>query len=98
MNDFAVEITDLKRRQTVSEHRIADLEGEVKDIRQLATAMSCIDQKVDGISSDMDELKADVKTLNARPGKFWDKIAFTALGAIVTGLVGAVLILILKSQ
>ena len=92
MNDFAVEITDLKRRQTVSEHRIADLEGEVKDIRQLATAMSCIDQKVDGISSDMDE------TLNARPGKFWDKIAFTALGAIVTGLVGAVLILILKSQ
>ncbi len=30
MEDMAVEVAALKQRQTVSEHRIADLEGEVK--------------------------------------------------------------------
>ena len=96
MGDMAVEFAKLQQRQSVSEHRISDLEGEVKDIRQLATAMSCIDQKVGAIGKDMDELKGDIKALNARPGKWWDKIASAALGAVATGLVAAVLALILK--
>lgn len=85
------EITDLKRRETVSEKRIGDLECEVKDIRQLAAAMSCINQKVDGLSKDMDEIKCDIKAISAHPGKLWDKIAAAALGALATGLVAAVL-------
>ena len=55
--------------------------------------MSCIDQKVGAIGKDMDELKGDIKALNARPGKWWDKIASAA---VATGLVAAVLALILK--
>lgn len=35
MDELAVKVATLEQRQTVSEHRIKDLEGEVRDIRTL---------------------------------------------------------------
>lgn len=96
MEDMAVEVAKLQQRQSVSEHRISDLEGEVKDIRQLTTAVVQVNNKVDNLKTDVTELKSDVKSLNARPGKWWDKLASAALGALATGIVAAILALILK--
>lgn len=96
MDDIAVEITDLKRRQTVSEHRIADLESELKDIRQLTTAVVQVNDKVDRLKSDMDEVKTDIKMITARPGKWWDKVISAALGAVAAGLTTAILALIIR--
>lgn len=96
MDDLVVEITDLKRRQTVSEHRIADLESELKDIRQLTTAVVQVNDKVDRLKSDMDEVKSDVKKITARPGKWWDKVISAALGAFAAGLTAAILAAIMR--
>ena len=94
--DMAAEITDLKRRQAVCEHCISNLESELKDTRQLTSAMVQVNEKVDYLKNDMEEIKCDVKTLNARPGQLWDKIATAALGAMVAGVIAAILSITLK--
>ena len=96
MDDVAVEIAKLDQRQSVSEHRISDLEGELKDIRQLTTAVVQVNDKVDNLKTDVGEIKDKVEGITARPGKWWDKIVSAALGAAVTGLVAALLTLIIK--
>lgn len=77
-------------------HRIDRVEAEVKDIRNLTVAMGRIDQKVDGLDSDVKEIKEDVKKITGKPGRLQDKVVGTVIAALATGLVGALLALLLK--
>ncbi len=76
--------------------RIDDLTDEVKDIRGLTAAMATVNEKVDNLKSDMTEVKTDIKSISARPGQWWDKLVAAAIGAVITGLIAAILKLILK--
>lgn len=76
--------------------RLDGLDAEIKDIRNLTTAMGRMDEKVDNLKSDVDEIKSDVKVIAARPGQWWDKLIAAAIGAISTGIVAAILAQILK--
>ncbi|MFR5049770.1 MAG: hypothetical protein ACLUDH_15880 [Faecalispora sporosphaeroides] len=62
-------------------HRIDGLEAEVKDIRDLTTAVATVNQKVDGLDSDVKEIKTDVKAITGRPGQWWDKLVAAGIGA-----------------
>lgn len=77
-------------------HRIDGLETEMKDMRELTTAVALVAQNVNGIQSDMTEVKADIKCLSAKPGKLWDTLIGGIVGAVAAGLVGALLLTILK--
>ena len=96
MENMAVKVAALKQRQTVSEHRIADLEGEVRDIRTLTAAMARVDEKVDDLRGDVEEIKSDVKDIAARPGRKWDKLVAAVIGAVGTAPATSLLALILK--
>ena len=96
MDELAVKVATLEQRQTVSEHRIKDLEGEVRDIRTLTAAMARVNEKVDGLCGDVEEIKKDVKDITSRPGKKWDKLVAAAVGAIGSALVASLLALVLK--
>ena len=58
------------------------------DIR--ANTLNCIIEK--GVA----EIKADVKAITAKPGKLQDKIIAAVIVALATGMIGAILALILK--
>lgn len=72
-------------------HRISTLEAEVKDIRSLTAAMARVDEKVDGLETDVKEIKSDVKAITDRPGTWWDRLVTAALGAIGAGIAAAIL-------
>lgn len=93
MPDIAQEALDSAKS---AHHRIDTLEAEVKDIRGLTAAMARMDAKVDGLDSDVKEIKQDVKAITSRPGKWWDKLVAAAIGAIGAGVAAAILELILK--
>lgn len=76
--------------------RIDDLTKEVKDIHELTASMKAIHEKVEDLTGDMDEIKADVKKFSQRPAQLWDKLVAAAIGAIGSGLIGALLAQILK--
>lgn len=75
--------------------RIDTIEKEVSDIHELAAAMAKVNTKVDGIINDMGEIKTEVKKVSDRPRIWWDKLIAAAIGAIATGIVGAILSVIL---
>ena len=77
-------------------HRIDGMESEIKDMRDLTTAVAVTARNVEGLQNDVTEIKADVKSITARPGKLWDILEGASIGAIAAGLVAAVLSLILK--
>lgn len=77
-------------------HRLDRLEGEVKDIHDLAAAMAATQQEISGVQADIQEIKQSVSELTKRPGAWWDKLIAAAIGAVATGLVGAALALIVR--
>ena len=91
--DIAQEALDSAKS---AHHRIDGVELEVKDIRQLTAAMARVGVKVDGLESDVKEIKCDVKAITAQPGQKWDKLTGAIVVALASGLVAAVLALILK--
>jgi SMC interacting uncharacterized protein involved in chromosome segregation len=77
-------------------HRIDELDEKVEDIRGLANAMGRMDEKIGNLKSDVDEIKTDVKSISARPGRWWDKLVAAIIGAIGAGVATAILAAIFK--
>ena len=55
-----------------------------------------MDEKIGNLKSDVDEIKTDVKSISARPGRWWDKLVAAIIGAIGAGVATAILAAIFK--
>lgn len=66
-------------------HRIDSLETEIKDIRQLAAAMSAVNQKVDDLTVDVRDIKDDVKSIGEKPARYWELLVGAIIGAVIYG-------------
>lgn len=96
MTEIAQTATQALESAKSAHHRIDELDAEVKDIRGLTSAMAAVNTKVDGLESDVKEIKTDVKSITARPGTWWDKLIAAVIGAIGAGIAAAILALILR--
>jgi outer membrane murein-binding lipoprotein Lpp len=74
-----------------AQKRIDALCTEVKDIRELTVAVASVNQKVDGLDSDVKEIKTDVKAISSRPGQWWDKLIAAGIGAAGAAIAAGVL-------
>jgi len=79
------ELTEEKIK--VINHRIGDLEAEVKDIKDLTIAISTVNNKVDSLSDDMTEVKKDLKEIIKRPVDNWNKFYMAVACAVASGIV-----------
>lgn len=73
-----------------------ELTGEVKDIRSLTAVMATANQKIDNLSSDVSEMKRDIKAITERPGKRWDSFTTAIITTLGASLIAAILALIFK--
>lgn len=76
--------------------RLDGLEKEVSDIHELTASIKVVNEKVDNLTDHIDEIKDDVRKVSQRPAQWWDKLVAAMIGAAGSGLVGALLTLILK--
>ena len=76
--------------------RIDSLEHEVGDLRTLTVAVGKMGERLEGVKTDVEEIKTDVKAITDKPGKLQDKVIAAVVVALATGLIGAVLALIVK--
>ena len=76
--------------------RLDALELEVKDIHELTASMKVMNEKVDTLTDNMSEIRTEVRKFSQRPAQWWDKLTAAAIGAVVSGLVAAVLAQILQ--
>lgn len=86
--------------------RINGLESEVKDMKELTLAISEVDKKVDILNTEVSftfkeiknntiDMKKDISEIKERPAKNHDKLLWLVIGALVSGVVGYVLTLVL---
>ena len=80
-------LAQLDARQRTSEHRIRDLEAEMRDLRELTQAVAVTGEGVRELRGRVEELHDDVKRLTLRPVRRWD----TAVAAVISAVVGALL-------
>ena len=76
--------------------RIDKLEAKVEDINLLATSIAVVDEKVKRVGHDVSEIKETVSKITDIPIKGYEKFIGGAIGALATGLVGAIIALILR--
>lgn len=82
------QIASLDARCKSNTHRIDDLEADNKALHQLATSVEVLATKQEAIEENVNEIKADVKSLKAVPAGRWEGLIKAVVTAIVAGLVG----------
>ena len=86
-------VAEINARCKSNTHRIDDLEADNKALHQLATSVEVLATKQEAIEENVNEIKADVKSLKAVPASRWEGLIKAVVTAIVSGLVGYALAL-----
>ena len=72
-------------------HRIDALEHEVGDLRTLTVAVGKMGERLEGVKTDVEEIKTDVKAITDKPGKRWEAIVDKAIWLVAGALIAFVL-------
>ncbi len=94
MNELELErrLSHVEDRAKSNTHRLTEVERKQEDMTELVQSVAVIAQKQTDMDEDLQEIKTDVKLLTAKPGKRWDGIVEKVLLAVVTGVVGYILL------
>ena len=81
-------IVEIDQRSKSNTHRINDLEEDNRALHQLATSVEVLATKQEAIEENVNEIKADVKSIKALPGSRWEAVVKGVITAILAGLIG----------
>lgn len=81
------QIASVEARCKSNTHRIDELEADNKALHQLATSVEVLATKQEAIEENVNEIKADVKSIKALPGSRWEGLVKALVSALVGGLV-----------
>lgn len=82
------QIASVEARCKSNSHRIDELEADNKALHQLATSVEVLATKQETIEENVNEIKADVKSLKALPGSRWEAVVKGVIAALIAGLIG----------
>lgn len=94
MDELEIErrLSRVEDRAKSNTHRVKEMEQKQADMTKLVESVAAIAQKQTDMDADMQEIKADVKSITARPGRRWESIVDKILLSMVAALVGWVLL------
>ena len=87
--EWELKLTELEARQRTSEHRIKDLENDLRDLRDLTNAVAVTNESVRQLRQRVEELHGDIRRLTNMPAKRYDTIITASITAVAGALVGA---------
>lgn len=90
--DIEARLAGLDARQRTSEHRIKDLENDLRDLRDLTNAVAVTGESVRQLRDRVEELHDDVRRLTLRPARRFD----TVVAAVISAAAGAVITYLIR--
>lgn len=81
------EIALIDARSKSNTHRIDEMAQKQEALNELATSVKVLATKQESVESDVKEIKDDVKTLTAVPGKRWNSLVEKAIAAIAGAVI-----------
>ena len=88
MESWGEKLVELEERAKSNSHRISDLEADNRALHQLATSVEVLATKQEAIEENVNEIKADVKSIKALPGSRWEALVKGVITALIAGLIG----------
>ena len=92
--DIEHRLTEVEERAKSNSHRIDEVEKRQDNLDKLVSTVEVLATREERMESDVVEMKADVKTLIAKPGKRWDgivdKVIWAVLAAVIAFILGKV--------
>lgn len=79
-------------RSQSNTHRIDELEKRQDNLDKLVATVEVLAVKESNVENDVKEMKNDIKTLIAKPGKRWEGVVEKIINAMVGGIVAYILI------
>lgn len=97
-NYYEQKFLNIEDKIKTANHRIEDLEVQIKDIQSLISAIAAVDKKVDILSTTVahtfktieeqnHDMKKDITEIKEKPVKNHDKLLWLFVGAIVSAFV-----------
>lgn len=81
-------LAKVEARAESNSHRLDDMEKRQDDLEVLASSVSALAVREERIESDVKEIKAEVKTLVAKPGKRWESLEEKVLLTLAAAVAG----------
>ena len=81
----------MEQRSKSNSHRLDDLERQTEAVNNLATSVAVMAERVQNTGEKVDGLCTDVKELKAEPGKRWKGVVEKAIYIVVAAVVGYIL-------
>lgn len=90
--ELAVKVQRVDDRSKSNMHRLDEVEKKLADNDEMLASIARLDQRQKDMDTDVKEIKADVKALAGKPAKRWETVVDKTLMAVVTALVGYVIV------
>ena len=90
--ELAVKVQQVEDRSKSNAHRLDEVEKKLADNDEMLASIARLDQRQKDMDTDVKEIKADVKALAGKPAKRWESVVDKALMAVVTAIVGYIVI------
>lgn len=84
-------LTEVEARSSSNTKRLNELEQRQDNLDALVSSVSVLATKQEHMESDVKEIKADVKSLAAKPAKLWDGMVEKVVMLLVAAVVGFIL-------
>ena len=93
-HEFEGRLVKVEERAKSNSHRLDEMERRQDDLDKLVSSVSVLAAKQEQVETDVKEMKADVKTLIAKPARRWDamvdKILWAVLAAVIAFVLGRI--------
>lgn len=89
--DWEHRLTENEQRSKSNTRRIEKLEESTEAINRMATSIEKMAMKQDTMNGNLNELRTDVETLKAEPGKRWKFVIEKTIYFVVAAVVGFIL-------
>ena len=84
-------LSAVEQRSKSNSHRLDDLERQTEAVNNLATSVAVMAERVQNTGEKVDGLCTDVKELKAEPGKRWKGVVEKVVYIVVAAVVGYIL-------
>lgn len=81
------DIARIEDRCKSNTHRIDEMDARIDNIEELTTSVKVLATRQERVESDVKEIKVDVKSLAAKPGKRWETLVDKAIAALAGALI-----------
>lgn len=91
MQDVSEKLAAVEARSKSNSHRLDKLESQTEAMNRLATSVEVMAVEQKNMSGQLTEVVADVKEMNAEPGKRWNFAVEKAIYLVVAAIAGGIL-------